>query len=426
MPVTCVLGTQWGDEGKAKVVDHMSRDADVVVRFQGGANAGHTVYADGKKHVFHMIPTGIIRKNLDCVVAGGVAFDPVEFFREIETLGEDPGELSGRLMVSRRAHLVLPYHKKLDLAREAAAGEGKIGTTAKGIGPAYSDKMTRSSALRVGDALDGKAFAEKLRASVKEKNALFRALGAEETNYEEVLEECETWRARLAPFIKDTVVYLREAVEAGKNVLLEGAQGAMLDVDFGTYPFVTSSNTTLAGAASGTGIPPRRIGRVIGITKVYTTRVGGGPFPTEDHGPGGEMLRDRGGEYGATTGRPRRCGWLDLVALGHSFGVSGIDAIALTKLDVLSGLEKIKVCVAYELDGERISHFPSLAAEVARVKPIYEELPGWTEDVGSARSLDDLPANAAAYVGYIEKKLGVSACMVSVGKEREAAIVLES
>jgi adenylosuccinate synthase len=426
MPVTCILGTQWGDEGKASIIDHLAADTDAVVRFQGGANAGHTVVVGEKKYIFHLVPTGILHPGVKCVLANGVVFDPEEFFAELDTLATEGISSAGRLFISKRAHLVLPYHKKQDVQREEALGKSKIGTTARGIGPAYSDKMSRWTALRVGDLLDEVRFNEKLEAIVKEKNAISAALfGKEEFDFDEILKITASWKKRLGPYITDTVDLLGKMVADGGKILLEGAQGSMLDVDFGTYPFVTSSTTTLAGASAGTGIPPKKINRIIGITKAYTTRVGGGPFPTEETGALGDRLRAAGGEYGATTGRPRRCGWFDLVAVRHAYRISGVSEIALTKLDVLSGLDEIKVCTAYKTPNGTTAAFPAILAEIEAVEPVYETLPGWSEPIQSARTLDALPAAARDYVRFLEDSLGAPAMMVSVGADREELIVTD-
>ncbi len=426
MAVTCILGTQWGDEGKAKLVDRLAADMDVVVRFQGGANAGHTVIVGGKKYVFHMIPTGIIRPHATCVIANGVAFDPEQFFEELDTLAAEGVKAEGRVFVSRRAHVVFPYHKRVDVLREEALGNGKIGTTARGIGPTYSDKMSRTTAVRVADLLDEKRLKEQLEKITAQKNIAFKAFfGKDEPPAAHYIEMAAAWRKRLMPFVTDTVALLHDALDKDKRILLEGAQGSMLDVDMGTYPFVTSSTTVLAGASAGTGIPPRKIDRVIGITKAYCTRVGSGPFPTEEKGSLGDKLREAGGEYGATTGRPRRCGWFDMVAASHAMRVSGVDEIALTKLDVLSELDEIKVCTAYEIDGNTVNTFPASIGEIESAVPALETLPGWKGDISGARKLDDLPEKAREYVRFIEAGLGVPVSMISVGSDREALIMAD-
>jgi adenylosuccinate synthase len=424
MAVTCVLGTQWGDEGKAKIVDLLAREMDYVVRFQGGANAGHTVVIGDKKHIFHVVPSGVFHPRVKCVIANGVVFDPEEFFKELDALKSEGIDTSGRIYLSGRAHVVLPYHKRFDLLREKALDAGKIGTTARGIGPAYSDKMNRSTAVRICD-LYTPGIEEKIGEILKEKNAIFKALyGDAGFEAREILKQVDEWRKKIEPYVTDTVQMLSAAARTGKAILLEGAQGSLLDVDFGTYPFVTSSNTTLAGASAGTGIAPRLIGRVIGITKAYTTRVGSGPFPTEEKGEIGEHLRTAGGEFGSTTGRPRRCGWFDLVGVRYSVEVSGIDEIAITKLDVLSGLKTIKVCKAYQKGGKTTTAFPSSTAELAELTPVYDTLKGWERPVSGARRIGDLPSEAREYLKYLEENIGRPISMASVGSDRDALVIM--
>ncbi|TET33641.1 MAG: adenylosuccinate synthase [Planctomycetota bacterium] len=420
MTVTAIIGLQWGDEGKAKIVDVLSADADYVIRSQGGANAGHTVVADGKKYIFHLVPTGILHPGVVCVVGNGVVLDAESFFEEVDAVEESGFSTQGRIHVSDRCHLVMPYHRAADVSQEDSDGLA-IGTTRRGIGPTYADKARRRSAIRVADLMSPDVFKEKLAEIIKSRTRdAGTKSGGEAFDFGSILAKYEKYRERLEQYVCDTVPVLRDAVAAGKEILLEGAQGVMLDVDFGTYPYVTSSNTMLGGAATGSSIPNRKIDRVVGIAKAYTTRVGGGPFPTELLDDLGKQLREAGGEYGATTGRPRRCGWIDLVALRYSTYLADVDEIALTKLDVLSGLKFINVCTEYEIDGERVTEFPASAAAVSKVRPVYETMPGWDEDLSEVRRFEDLPQTARDYVSYLEKALSIPVGLISVGPAREA------
>ena len=416
----CVVGLQWGDEGKGKIVDVLSADFDLVVRYQGGSNAGHTVILDGEKYVLHLLPSGILREGKLCVIGNGVVVDPALLLEEMDELGKRGIQIGENLAVSDRAHVVFPYHKALDRLQESDRTTRKIGTTGRGIGPCYADKMARIG-IRIGEMLNRDAFAEKLKANVEQKNKLFTALyDAPALSWKQIFEEYIEYAERMRPFVRDTVALLAEA--EGKRVLFEGAQGALLDVDFGTYPYISSSSASACGVSPGTGVPPNRVGRILGVAKAYCTRVGEGPFPTELSDAVGEQLRDRGAEYGATTGRPRRCGWFDAVALRHSVRVCGVDAIALTKLDVLSGLEAVQVGVGYRTGEAETTVMPADSSALQECEPVYESFPGWDEDISSCRSFSDLPPNAQAYVGALEEMIKVPMETVSVGNAREAVI----
>ena len=420
--VDLLIGAQWGDEGKGRVVDTMGADVDVFVRYQGGANAGHTVIANGQKVVFHLLPSGMLYPGKLCIIGNGLVLDPEQFLKETAELYER-GQDRARLVVSPHAHVVMPYHKVLDRAQEAARGKGRrIGTTGRGIGPCYVDKYARVG-LRVEDLLDADLLRERLVPLLEEKNRLLTRLYNEKPiPFDEVYEPAREWGKALAPYVGDVVRLLREAVDEGRHVLLEGAQAVLLDIDHGTYPYVTSSSTSAAGAFTGTGLAPRDLTRVIAVVKAYTTRVGEGPMPTEEPGEIGERLRNAGGEFGATTGRPRRCGWLDMVGLKYSMALNGVDVIALTKLDVLSGMPEIKVCTGYEYDGRRLEGFPASPHILDEVVPIYETLPGWQGDISGCTSFDSLPREAQGYVEYIEKGLGVPVKLIGVGQERSQTI----
>ena len=422
--VTIVLGAQWGDEGKGKIVDYLSAEADVVARYQGGANAGHTVVHDGRKFVLHLLPAGVLWPQTVNVIGAGVVVDPVALMTEIAQVEAAGISLEGRLFVSHQAHLIMPYHKLLDQLYESQTDRPRIGTTGRGIGPAYVDKVARVG-IRIVDLLDREFVREKIRAAVGDKNRLIsRVFDAQQLDVEAIVEEYMAFDQKIDPYVKDVSVLLSEAVAAGKKIILEGAQGTLLDVDMGTYPFVTSSNPTAGGACTGLGIGPRKIDRVIGIIKAYTTRVGEGPFPSElDSQDDGLNLRERGDEYGATTGRPRRCGWFDGVVARFAARVNSVDAWALTKLDVLTGINPLKVCVGYE-DGTRTyKHFPSDARILSRVRPVYEELPGWSESLGEAKDFHQLPPGAQDYLEFIQEFTEVPVAMVSVGPSRHQTIV---
>ncbi len=418
-----LIGAQWGDEGKGKIVDLLTEEAAAVVRFQGGHNAGHTLVINGVKTVLHLIPSGILRPQVQCLIGNGVVLAPDALLKEIEALESRGVEVRSRLKLSPACPLILPCHVALDQAREAAKGAGKIGTTGRGIGPAYEDKVARR-ALRLGDLQDMTRFAAKLGEMLHYHNfVLEHYLKAAPLTAESILAQAEQWRTQLLPLLADIPEILFQLRQRKAKVLFEGAQGTLLDIDHGTYPFVTSSNPTAGGALSGTGIGPLMVDYVLGIAKAYTTRVGSGPFPTELEDAIGETIGARGAEFGATTGRKRRCGWLDLVALRRAIILNSISGICLTKLDVLDTLAEIKVCVAYELDGQRLETPPAGAEAIARCQPIYETLPGWQAPTAGARSLDVLPAAARAYLDYLEARLGVPLALISTGAERDDTII---
>lgn len=419
-----VVGAQWGDEGKGKLVDLLSTRADVVVRYQGGNNAGHTLVVAGQKTVLHLIPSGILHPGRQCVIGNGVVIDPGVLLREIEGLMArgslvDPGQLR----ISDRAHVILPWHKRIDALRERRAGDQKVGTTLRGIGPAYEWKAARAG-IRMADLVDAASFRAAVARLLPEANMLLASLGGEALNEAEVIAECAPAAERLAPYVCDTVALLAEAIQRRARILFEGAQGTLLDVDHGTYPFVTSSNAGAGGVCAGAGVGPTAIDAVLGISKAYTTRVGSGPFPTELIGVEGERLREAGAEFGATTGRPRRCGWLDAVVLRYAARVNGLTGLAITKLDVLTGLPSIPICTGYRLGGEVLDTLPARQGELDRVEPVYERLPGWTEDLRDVRRWEALPATAQAYLRRIERLVGLPICLVSVGPGREQTLQL--
>lgn len=419
---TVLVGAQWGDEGKGKVIDFLAEEADAVVRFQGGSNAGHTVVAGGRKYVLHLVPSGILHEGKHCVIANGVVMDPFDLVKELEQVESWGFRTRGRFHVSERAHLVMQWHRALDRAEEAAreAG-GKIGTTGRGIGPAYAAKVGRRG-IRAGDLLKPD-FADIVRASVGEANRALRALGALELDPGEMVRLYEPVVQALTPYVTDTVQFIHEKMESGASILFEGAQATMLDIDFGTYPFVTSSNPTAGGACTGAGVSPRSIDRVIGVMKLYTTRVGEGPFPTELDGADGETLRTRGGEFGATTGRPRRCGWFDAVVGRYAQRVNGVDFWALTKLDVLDAFPTVKICTGYRReDGFVYTTFPADLGALARCSPVYEELPGWMCETSKTTSWEALPENAKRYVKRILELVGGKLGVLSVGPGRETTL----
>ncbi len=426
MATRVLIGGQWGDEGKGKIVDVLTEKAEWIARFQGGNNAGHTVKVGDRKYVLHLIPSGILREGKTCILGNGCVIDPAGFLTELAEVHAGGIDTEGRLWISDRAQLALPYHKAMDGARESRHQEAgvKIGTTKRGIGPAYVDKMQRTG-LRAGDVLVA-GFAEKLRKNVQDHNQLLKIHGVDELDEEAVLEEVLAATERMKPMIVDTTVMLNRAVANGESVLFEGAQGTMLDIDHGSYPFVTSSNTTSGGAASGTGVPPNRIEDVIGVVKAYTTRVGEGPFPTELFDAQGDEIAKVGDEFGATTGRARRCGWFDAVVARYAVMVNGVNWWAITKLDVLDGFETLKICVAYDVNGERIEHLPGQIETFAACTPVYEEMPGWKCPTTQARTWEDLPENCRKYIQRLEELTGAPAGFVSVGPKRDETIITPS
>ena len=427
MANVAVIGAQWGDEGKGKIVDLLAQQSDVVVRFQGGNNAGHTLVVNGQKTILHVIPSGALHRDKVCVIGNGVVLDAEVLLHELQELRQQ-GHLQNdsQLRISEQAHLIMPYHKAIDQARERMRGAGKIGTTGRGIGPTYEDKAARVG-IRVIDLLEEDTFREKLEHNIAEKNVYLRAILKEQAlDFEEIHRTYSGYREKLAPYVTDTGVLLDEMFRDGKNVLFEGAQGTLLDLDHGTYPFVTSSNTVIGGVCSGAGIGPRHIHEVIGISKAYTTRVGSGPFPTELTGPAGEKLRQDGDEYGATTGRPRRCGWFDAVAVRHAVRLNGLTGIALTKLDVLTGLPKIRVCTAYQAGARLLRHFPASLKVMESLEPVWEEFEGWQEPVSGARNVADLPANARRYMQRLEELVETEIVIASIGPDRDQTILIKN
>jgi len=420
MPNTILVGAQWGDEGKGKIIDFLTEEADLVVRSQGGNNAGHTVIIGGKKFTLHLIPSGILRTGKACVIGNGVVVDPIDLIRELTGLRKQGVTITDNLFISDCAHVVFPYHRMLDECRERAKGDKKIGTTKRGIGPCYGDKVERTG-LRMGDLVHPKTFSEKLQAKIEESNKILEAFGEKPIDFLEVKKAYLSAARKLAPYITNTVVYLHEAIKAGRNILFEGAQGTFLDLDHGTYPYVTSSNTTAGGACTGTGVPPHRIDRVIGVMKAYTTRVGEGPFPTENQEIS-DMLHAMGREFGSTTGRPRRCGWFDSVATRYSSMINGIDELAVTNLDGLDHVENIKVCVAYKLGAKTLTVPPSDLRELKRCIPVLIELPGWKASTAQARTFRELPSKARNYLKKIASLTGPKLSIVSVGADREQTI----
>ena len=420
-----IVGAQWGDEGKGKIVDVLSQSFPVVARYAGGHNAGHTVIIDGKKFILQLVPSGVLRPGCRGVIGNGVVLDPIAFLKEIGNLRAAGVAIDGNLFVSNRAHVILPYHRMIELAAENAPGRVKIGTTSRGIGPAYEDKMGRRG-LRVADLLDLKLLKTHIENAVREKNMIAHALfNSEPLDADKMFSEYAQAAEKIAPFVCDTALLLNKALQSGESIMFEGAQGTMLDIDHGTYPFVTSSSATSGGAVIGTGVAPTAIDRVIGVTKAYCTRVGEGPFPTEALDRKGEQLRARGHEFGAVTGRPRRCGWLDLPLLRYSVMINGISWLVVTKLDVLDELAEIPICVGYKIDGKKTAEIPAQDSGYAKIKPIYEKMPGWkasTQDVGT---VEKLPKAARAYLAFVEKETGARVGMVSTGPDREQTIVVE-
>ncbi|MFH1955055.1 MAG: adenylosuccinate synthase [Pseudomonadota bacterium] len=426
MPNIVVVGTQWGDEGKGKVVDLLTARSDLVVRFQGGNNAGHTLVVDGKQFIFHIIPSGILYEDKKCLIGNGLVVDPGVLLDEIAKL-KAAGISVGpeRLSLSDKAHIIMPYHKAIDLAREAAKGKAKLGTTGRGIGPCYEDKVARIG-VRAVDLTDPEVLEEKVRINLKEKNFfLEKFLGAEPLDAQPMLDSYLAMGEKLGPFITDVSVELDEALKNQKNILFEGAQGTHLDIDHGTFPYVTSSNPVAGSACAGAGIGPKQLHHVVGIVKAYTTRVGAGPFVTELEDETGDYIQERGKEFGATTGRRRRCGWLDLVVVGDSVRLNGLDSLAITKLDILTGLKSLKICVGYEIDGKKVRQRPTSLKRMAAAIPVYEEMPGWQDDISGAKEIGQLPEAARAYINAIETITRVPVSIVSVGPGRNETIIVK-
>ncbi len=427
MPAVVVIGTQWGDEGKGKVVDLFSEDADYIVRFQGGNNAGHTLVVNNKKYIFHLIPSGILHQGKVCMIGNGVVLDPGVLIEELDRLEKNGQRVTPEnLVISEHLHVIMPYHKALDVAREEKKGKGKIGTTGRGIGPCYEDKVARTG-IRMNDLLDTEIFIEKLEKNVAEKNfILTKFLEAEPLDTEKIYRTYLEYSERLRPYVGSVSRELSKAFGRGASILFEGAQGTHLDIDHGTYPYVTSSNVVAGNACCGSGIGPTQIDRVIGICKAYTTRVGGGPFVTELSDEIGRHIQQSGGEYGATTGRPRRCGWLDLVVVNNAVRLNGLSWLAVTKLDVLTGIDPLKICTAYRYRGEKLDYFPPQVKILEDCEPVYETLRGWKEPITNVRKFADLPENAKNYIRRVEELTGTPVKLVSVGPEREQTIVLEN
>ena len=414
-----VLGAQWGDEGKGKIVDLLTRHFSIVARYQGGHNAGHTVYAGGRKFVLRLLPSGILHEGITCVIGNGLVVDPQALFAEIDELAAAGISVDGRLIISDKAHLILPYHRELDLLSEARRGERRIGTTSRGIGPAYEDKIARRG-VRVGDLANPESLAEAVQHNVAARN---RLIADSTMDWRQVIEDVKRAWTRMAPWVTDVSLFLASAREAGRSIMFEGAQGTLLDIDHGTYPYVTSSNATIGGVCTGLGIGPQAIDGVLGVAKAYTTRVGEGPLPTELTGALGDRLRESGKEFGAVTGRPRRCGWYDAVAVRYAVRVNGLDALALTKLDVLDGLGELQVCTAYKCRGNTLTEMPGDLAQLAACEPVYDTLAGWTAPTAGVRDFDRLPREARAYIARLEEITGVPAAVISTGSAREDTII---
>lgn len=424
MATRVVVGTQWGDEGKGKYIDMLAADSDLVVRFSGGNNAGHTIVADGVKYALHLIPSGILHKGKTCIIGNGVVVDPAVLLKEIQELNEK-GITTDRLLISDRAHVIMPYHKELDELQEKSRGSASLGTTKRGIGPAYMDKTERCG-IRICDLIDEEVFVEKVRANVQIKNLMIeKVYGGKGLDAEAIIAEYTGYAKQLKKYVTDANDVIFNAIDDGKNVLFEGAQATFLDLDFGTYPYVTSSNPVAGGVCTGAGVGPVFIDEVYGVLKAYTSRVGAGPFPTEQNNEIGNTIRELGWEYGTTTGRPRRCGWLDTVMIKYAARVNGLTALAINHVDTIGKLGRIKLCVAYKKDGEEITFFPASLKELAKCEPVYEEFDGWSEDISGVRKFEDLPENAKKYIRRIEELVGVKVKLLGVGKEREQTIVVE-
>ena len=419
----CVVGLQWGDEGKGKVVDILAEKSDVVVRYGGGANAGHTVIIGDEKFALHIMPSGAVRKAMVCVIGNGVVVDPAILIGEIDGLNARDISLEGRLMISENAHVVLDYHKAEDMLREKSLGKNKIGTTARGIGPCYADKTGRSYAIRMADFRNLNSLRSRLKRIVDYKNKVFSALyGADPIDSDEIFEKCKVYKERLGGYIINTTRFLHESIDAKKNILFEGAQGALLDLDHGTFPFVTSSNASALGMGAGCGVPAQKVDRFVGLVKAYTTRVGAGPFPSEQDNEIGDLIREKGHEYGTTTGRPRRCGWFDAVAVKYTATIGGITEIAMMHLDTLRGMKELKVCKSYKIDGVETTFFPSDADELSKAECVYETVDGWDEDLSEMTRYDQFPATVQNYIKLIEDFVGVPITILGVGPKRSQAI----
>ena len=419
-----IVGAQWGDEGKGKIVDVLSRNFSIVARYAGGHNAGHTVIIKGKKFVLQLVPCGVLRKGCRSVIGNGVVLDPLAFLKEVQMLRDAGVAVDGNLFVSNRAHVILPYHRMIEMGAENAPGRVKIGTTSRGIGPAYEDKMGRRG-LRVADLLDSELLKTTIENACREKNMIAHALfNSEPLDADSMYREYAAAAEKIAPFVADTAMLLNQALAEGESVMFEGAQATMLDIDHGTYPFVTSSSCTAGGAVTGTGVPPNAIQTVIGVTKAYCTRVGGGPFPSEVEGAIADQLRARGNEYGAVTGRPRRCGWIDLPLLRYAQIINGVNWWVVTKMDVLDQLDEIPVCVGYKINGKKVDSVPALATGFDQVKCVYEKMPGWKKSTEGVTSFDDLPKKAQEYLRFIERESGARIGMVSTGPDRDQTMML--
>lgn len=423
---TCVVGLQWGDEGKGKIVDMLVEHFDLVIRYSGGANAGHTVVVDGEKFALHQLPSGILHARATSIIAGGVVLDPAVLFGEIQSLRQRGVKIEENLKISDRAHVVFPYHRREDaLAEAAASGSDKLGTTGRGIGPCYADKVARRCGIRICELLDPKRLRERLSVVVAQKNTVLKALFEMRDSFdaEVIAREYVDFGEQLRPFVCDTAELLHDRLKAGERALFEGAQGSLLDLDHGTYPFVTSSSAGVGGAASGAGVSPRAINSIVGVVKAYTSRVGSGPFPTEEKGSIGETIRQRGHEFGTTTGRPRRCGWFDAVAVGHAVMTAQPTHLAVMHLDTLSGFDELRICVGYRKGGATLNRLPADAYLLSDVEPLYETLPGWSEDVSRCRKLDELPSNARNYLDALGRRLGAPIAIIGVGPSREQTIL---
>ncbi|HAJ33811.1 MAG TPA: adenylosuccinate synthase [Candidatus Atribacteria bacterium] len=427
MSTLVVVGSQWGDEGKGKITDLLSEEADIIARYQGGCNAGHTVVKGDEQYIFHLIPSGILHQGVKCLIGNGVVIDPESLLQEIESLKKKNIEIDGNLLIDFKAHIVLPYHKSLDEIKEAKRGKDKIGTTKRGIGPAYVDKIARTG-IRMIDMIDGKSLSKKIEINLNEKNDIFEKLyGLKISNQEkkDILKKYIEYGQLLKKYVIDVSLYLNQAINEDKKILFEGAQGTLLDIDHGTFPYVTSSNPIAGGACVGTGVGPTKIDRVMGITKAYTTRVGRGPFPTELEGELEECIRQKGGEFGATTGRPRRCGWFDAVLVNYAVRINGMDSMVLTKIDVLSDFDKIKICTSYKYNGETIKEFPVNLEILENCIPVYEEMEGWKGDISQITKYEDFPRQLKAYINRIEELVKTKVVIVSIGPKRSQTIIRE-